>query len=100
MIRFCCLFSALLLLAGCETAADRTLRKSPDFKAGYSDGCVSASDQGANPRASGLVRDNAAFAGNKAYHAGWSSGFGACRATTDLRPQSRGPIPDPGVRPF
>jgi hypothetical protein len=66
----------LLPLAACTSAA---LRKSPDFQAGYSDGCASASMQGANKRGTGLTRDDGAYQSNKAYHSGWSSGFGACR---------------------
>jgi hypothetical protein len=68
----------LLPLATCTSAS---LRKSPDFRAGYSDGCSSASMQGANARESGFTRDESAYQANKAYHAGWSSGFGACRQT-------------------
>jgi hypothetical protein len=104
MMRFSCFFMALILLAGCESAADRTQRKSPDYRAGYNDGCGSAGNGGANPRASGLIRDDAAFAGNKAYHAGWSTGFNACRSsglgTGGSEPGSRGPIADPNPRPF
>jgi len=66
----------LLPLAACTSAA---LRKSPDFQAGYSDGCASASLQGANARNTGLTRDDGAYRSNKAYHSGWGSGFGACR---------------------
>jgi hypothetical protein len=66
----------LLPLAACTSAA---LRKSPDFQAGYSDGCASASLQGANARNTGLTRDDGAYQSNKAYHSGWGSGFGACR---------------------
>ena len=109
MVRFCCLFFALFMLTGCESAADRAQRRSPDFKAGYSDGCASAGDRGANPRASGLIRDDAAFAGNKAYHAGWGTGFNSCRSSAPGRGAlessgGSGPIPDPspnpGPRPF
>ena len=66
----------LLPLAACTSAA---LRKSPDFQAGYSDGCASASLQGANKRSAGPTRDDGAYQSNKAYRSGWGSGFGACR---------------------
>jgi len=33
MVRFCCLFFALFMLTGCESAADRAQRRLPDFKA-------------------------------------------------------------------
>jgi hypothetical protein len=81
---------SFLLLAGC--AGDRALRNSPDFKAAYSDGCASASLQGANPRGNSLTRDDAAFRSNAAYHAGWGEGFNSCRAMN--APQS------PGGGPF
>jgi hypothetical protein len=56
------------------------MRNTPDYKAGYSDGCASASLQGANKRDNSLNRDEAAYQRNAAYHSGWSAGFGACRA--------------------
>jgi hypothetical protein len=81
----------LLLLASC--AADRATRNSPDFKAGYSDGCASASLQGANPRNTGLTRDDEAYRASPAYHSGWGEGFGACRAMA--APQGNGPLAMP-----
>ena len=97
------LLSALPLL-GCESAQDRALRKSPDFKAGYSDGCASAGTQGANPRDTSLDRDEEAYRSNKAYRAGWGTGFNACRnyqpSANMPPPPGQGPIPDPTSRPF
>jgi hypothetical protein len=81
----------LLLLAGC--GADRATRNSPDFKAGYSDGCASADLQGANPRDTGLARDEEAWRANTAYHSGWGEGFSACRAMA--APQGNGPLAMP-----
>jgi hypothetical protein len=102
--RFAALFAALALLAGCESTADRALKKSPDFKAGYSDGCASASDQGANMRDTGMVRDEAAYQGNKAYRTGWGTGFNACHVYQGggamPPPSGQGPIRDPTTRPF
>ena len=72
----------LLLLSGCalfESKAGRAMRNSPDFKAGYNDGCATASSRGADPRDSGLVRDEDAYRGNPAYHSGWGTGFNGCR---------------------
>jgi hypothetical protein len=86
------IMTSLLLLAGCASPASRAMQKSPDFKAGYSDGCASASLQGANPRDAGPTRDEAAYRDNAAYHSGWGEGFGACRAMA--APQS------PGGGPF
>lgn len=89
----------LLLLAGCtffESPADRARRNSPDFKAGYRDGCSSATVQGANPR-SDIMRDQEAYRTNPAYHAGWGTGFNSCRPFQQGAPlpAGRGPISDP-----
>jgi hypothetical protein len=92
----------LLALSGCASPADRAMRNSPDFKAGYSDGCASAGNEGANKRADDLIRDEAAYRSNRAYHAGWGTGFNACRSYQPSGnmppPPGQGPIPDP--RPF
>jgi hypothetical protein len=79
---------SLLLLAGCASPATRAMQNSPDFKAGYSDGCASASLEGANKRDTSLTRDETAYRSNAAYHGGWGEGFGACRAMA--APQSSG----------
>ena len=96
--------AALVLLSGCESAADRALKRSPDFKAGYSDGCANAGTQGANMRDTGPVRDEEAYRANRAYHAGWGTGFNACRTyqggASMPPPPGRGPIADPNPRPF
>jgi hypothetical protein len=83
---------SLLPLAACANPA---LRNSPDYRAGYSDGCASASQQGANKRDTDLTRDDAAYQANQAYHSGWSTGFGACRQMA--APQS--PVGDPLAMP-
>ena len=94
----------LVFLGGCQTRADRALARSPDYKAGYSDGCATAGSRGANMRGSdGMIRDDAAFRENKAYRSGWGLGFSACRSTTSGggNPMpGRGPIADPGTRRF
>jgi hypothetical protein len=96
--------AAVVALLGCESAADRALKKTPDFKAGYSDGCASAGTQGANMRDTDLMRDDEAYRGNRAYHTGWGTGFNACRSYQSggsmPRPPDRGPIADPNPRPF
>lgn len=72
----------LLLLSGCglfESRAERALRTSPDYKAGYGDGCNSSGARGVNSRDNSLDRDEEAYQGNPAYRQGWNSGFGACR---------------------
>jgi hypothetical protein len=72
----------LLLVAGCASPADRAVRDSPEFKAGYVDGCSSVGREGANKRDIAMTRDEAAYRSNSAYHSGWGAGFGACRAMT------------------
>lgn len=91
-------FFLLSLLAGCalfESPAERALRRSPDFRAGYSDGCASANASGANPREEGGRQDADAFAGNRAYRAGWNEGFSACRSN-QAQTGNAGPINVPG----
>ena len=94
---------SVLSLSGCESAADRALKNSPDFKAGYSDGCASAGTQGANPRDTSLARDEEAYRSNKAYRSGWGTGFNTCRSyqpAGNMPPPGQGPIPDPTARPY
>jgi len=82
MTRPTLLLLLLPLLGGCflfESKATRAMRASPDYKAGYSDGCASAATVSANPRADTQVRDTEAYGGNNAYRMGWNEGHGACR---------------------
>lgn len=80
----------ILLLASCAGGNSN----SPDFKAGYSDGCASASlAGGADKRQDSITRDDAAYRSNEDYRAGWGQGFGSCRAMA--APQS-----SPGDGPF
>ena len=96
--------AVLLALMGCESAADRAMKRTPDFRAGYSDGCASAGTQGANPRDTDLVRDDAGYRTNRAYRTGWGTGFNACRTYQpggNMPPQpGQGPIADPYSRRF
>ena len=95
---------AVLALMGCESAADRAMKRTPDFRAGYSDGCASAGTQGANPRDTAPMRDEGAYRTNRAYRTGWGTGFNACRTYqpgNNMPPSpGRGPIADPNPRPF
>jgi hypothetical protein len=91
LILLCLLPSCLLSVAACASRADRALRSSPDFKAGYSDGCASANLQGADKRDGGPTRDDEAYQSNPAYHSGWGQGFGACRQMA--APQTPGGTP-------
>jgi hypothetical protein len=75
----------LLPLAACGLFARkemRALRKSPDYKAGYQDGCNSAWGPDANKRHDDTtVRDDEQYQKNRAYHVGWDRGLTACRST-------------------
>jgi len=73
-----------LALSGCflfESKATRALRASPDYRAGYGDGCNSA--------AAARSRDDQAYANNPAYRRGWNEGNGACRAGPQTLPDLR-----------
>src|SRR5258708_37391355 len=75
----------LLPLAACGLFANkeiRTLRKSPDYRAGYQDGCNSAWGPDANKRKDDtIVRDDQMHQSKRAYHVGWERGLRACRST-------------------
>ena len=75
----------LLPLTGCalfESKEVRTLRKSPDYRAGYQDGCNSAWGPDADKRQDDtIVRDDKQYQNNRAYHVGWNRGLNACRST-------------------
>ena len=77
----------LPVLAGCalfESRATRAMRATPDYRAGYSDGCASAGNSSANPRADTRMRDESAYAANAAYRRGWGEGFGSCRGLAQM----------------
>jgi hypothetical protein len=66
-----------LVLGGCAvfgSSADRALRRSPSFKAGYSDGCAAATAPTSNPRDS---RDTLAGE-DKIYRRGYAMGYQSC----------------------
>ncbi|HEY5347357.1 MAG TPA: hypothetical protein VIJ72_04120 [Rhizomicrobium sp.] len=89
--------AALLLLGGCgifESRADLAQQKTPNYKAGYSDGCASANAQGTDMRRGDQIRDDTLFASDKAYRAGWHTGFAACRSS-----QSPAPTSLPDIKP-
>jgi hypothetical protein len=93
-----------LALSGCESASDRAMRNSPDYKSGYSDGCASAGARGADMRDSGRVRDEQAYRTDRVYSAGWDTGFNTCRGYQSSASgpplPGQGPIPDPNPHPF
>jgi hypothetical protein len=93
----------LLPLSACGlflSKQERALRRTPDYRAGYQDGCNSAWSPDANKRRDDtIVRDDQMYKDNKAYHKGWDMGLNACRTTgysNGLPPSTipSGPIPD------
>jgi hypothetical protein len=95
----------VLPLAACGlfvSKETRALRRSPDYRSGYNDGCNSAYGPDADKRHDdSIVRDDEMFRTNKAYRTGWHMGNGACRtngsygggALPGVVPSS-GPVPD------
>jgi hypothetical protein len=84
MMGRCGALFACVLLSGCiffETPAERATVKSPDYQAGYSDGCASASAAGTDYRHGDNVRDDALYASSKPYRAGWAAGYATCNTT-------------------
>lgn len=82
---FVCLV-LLVALGGCtlfESKATRALRNSPDYRAGYTDGCDSAGGDDAAHRDTSR-RDDDAYASNRAYRMGFGAGLGACRPQTPM----------------
>ena len=72
-------------LAACtlfQSKQTRALRKTPDYRAGYQDGCNTAYGPDANKRRDDTtVRDDTLYKNNKAYRMGWDRGLNACRST-------------------
>src|ERR1700761_1654245 len=65
-------------LAGCMVFGSKARRNNPDFQAGYSDGCASATSNGADYRTGGQVRDDALYKSSQDYRSGWGTGFASC----------------------
>ena len=90
----------ILPLVACslfESRQTRALRKSPDYRAGYQDGCNSAYGPDANKRHDdAMVRDEAQYKNNKAYRMGWDRGLNACRTGYNggALPGTASPVPD------
>jgi hypothetical protein len=96
--RFALLALVLPLVSGCiffQGPVSRQMQKSPNFKEGYSDGCATAGGSPANMRETTDIRDKALFRTDKAYRAGWSAGYTACRPVNATATPQSGPIPDP-----
>jgi hypothetical protein len=65
-----------LLLSACATAGDSA---SPFYSAGFSDGCATASAEGTTTAPREPQRDQALYAKEPDYRAGWISGHATCR---------------------
>lgn len=73
-------------VAGCGMLGPkitREMRKTPEYHAGYQDGCASAPGPDANAR-NGFqqLKNDEAFRTDRNYRAGWNAGFTACRPYT------------------
>lgn len=99
LLRICVAASAALALTACgilfPSARERAGKETPGFKAGYSDGCASATVQDTNYRTD-TIRDDSAYQTDKHYRAGWNSGFHNCSTNITHNPAipGSGPIPD------
>jgi hypothetical protein len=82
-MRYAPLFIIALLapaLTGCiifETKKERAMVKTPEFQAGYSDGCASANARGTNYR-NDKIQDDALYKISQAYRSGWGAGYSTC----------------------
>lgn len=96
-----CLLAAL---AGCglfTSKETRALRRLPEYRVGYDDGCASAQDRDANMAAGPPTRrDDQMFESNRAYRLGWNTGFGACRARYAQPGDASRPEGSPGPSPI
>ena len=89
-------------LSGCiffGTKKDRAMMHTPEFQAGYSDGCASANARGTNYR-SDKIQDEALYKTSQPYRSGWGAGYSTCNnqygrqtnpASSDLPDQRPGP---------
>ncbi len=86
--------ASAFVLAAC--AHHHTVHNTPNFQAGYADGCDSANGPGASYRA-GPTRDEALYARDQDYRDGWNIGYSSCRRGGAMPGEpSTGPIPDNG----
>ena len=96
LTRLAVLAVSALALTGCmffETPADRKMQHMPNYRAGYSDGCATANNEGADMRHGDVLRDGGLYETDKAYRIGWAEGHSACRRMAPTG-QERGPLPD------
>lgn len=81
-----------LALGGCGSMLGNEYANDPSYSTGYTDGCGSGTSYVPGD-ASTLRRDSDLWASQKAYRAGWKSGFNACKVGA---PSTMGTAPDAG----
>lgn len=82
------------------SAKMRATKNTPGFKAGFSDGCASATAHSADYSAE-QFRDKAMYETDANYRAGWANGRNNCRPMNERPNPNAGPVPDmqPGAIP-
>ncbi|PKQ07429.1 MAG: hypothetical protein CVT73_08695 [Alphaproteobacteria bacterium HGW-Alphaproteobacteria-12] len=69
-----------LALTGCGTKSE--FAGEPDYKAGHSDGCWTATSRVPGDPST-VTRNEGAWNASEAYRAGWKAGYSACRIRDD-----------------
>ena len=93
--------TALKALAVCTALAltacahHHRLHNTPNFRMGYADGCAAASGPGTSYRA-GPNRDEALYAKDGDYRAGWNIGYSSCRSRGEPTGSYGNSVPIPG----
>lgn len=75
-----CAVSLAVFAAGCTTSGAN--RDSPEYQAGYSDGCTSGGARGSQT-GEAPVRQEDAWQQSGDYRAGWSAGYHVCGASAN-----------------
>jgi hypothetical protein len=90
---------AALALSACAIfggPADRALRRTPSFKAGYADGCSAANAVDTDVRHP--QEPDPYYSTDRVYQTGWSNGFQTCRRTMSQPGSGLGqPMPGPNL---
>ncbi len=69
--------SAALAASGCASTDTQGLREQPSFHAGYGDGCLTVGEENKS-FSTKRQRDEYLFENDRAYRAGWRSGYLDC----------------------
>jgi hypothetical protein len=80
-LRFSLVCAAALALSSCAIfggPADRALRRTPSYQAGYADGCAAANNASANYREAPAT-DNRLYESDQTYRYGWGNGYQTCK---------------------